>query len=177
MSLNEEQRQRINTVINVQSARRILSSTQSAMESLPNLRLATIFAEQVPELHSLKLAMLAKQSNVLIVSPASVGVLIPGILKLGAIGGTRYPQLAVAGIFKRGNTAVISTSGGMVNELIHTGTARGSAFLLPWLLGEIVTLSLHRQILFLLAQDDPATEQIVYFGELGGGMNMNLPNL
>ena len=39
-------------LLNVQSARRVLASTTEALTLLPKLRVATIFAEQVPESHS-----------------------------------------------------------------------------------------------------------------------------
>ncbi|MFI5271232.1 MAG: citrate/2-methylcitrate synthase [Candidatus Saccharimonadales bacterium] len=168
VSLPSDIKEEINCVLNVQSARRVLSSISEAMEELPNLKIATIFAEQVPELHSIKIAELAKEKNIIIAGPASVGVLIPGVMKLGAIGGTRYPQLVKAGIFSPGNTAVVSTSGGMVNELIHTvtGNNRGVSFAIA-LGGDRYPITTPADA-FLMAENDPDTKQIVYFGELGG---------
>src|SRR5688572_18731531 len=45
----------ISAVVNVQSARRVLSTTLDAIENLPSLKLVNIFAEQTPETHSLQL--------------------------------------------------------------------------------------------------------------------------
>ncbi len=155
-------------LLNVQSARRVLSGMREAFELLPELRVANIFAEQVPEAHALAVAEMAAKANVLVAGPASVGVLLPGLMKLGAIGGTQYPQLVSAGIFVAGNTAVISTSGGMVNELIHivTSSGRGVSFAIA-LGGDRNPITTPAEA-FLLAETDQATEQIVYFGELGG---------
>ncbi len=161
-------RNSVNALLNVQSARRVLSSMTEAFERLPELKAANIFAEQVPEAHALAVAEMADKAGVLVAGPASVGVLLPGLLKLGAIGGTQYPQLVSAGIFMAGDTAVVSTSGGMVNELIHivTGSGRGVSFALA-LGGDRYPIATPAET-FLLAEADSATKQIIYFGELGG---------
>lgn len=164
----EELRQQTTAVLNVQSARRILSSMEEAFRLLPNLQVANIFAEQVPEAHALKVAALAAQTGILVAGPASVGILIPGIMKLGAIGGTAYPQLVAAGIFAPGSTAVVSTSGGMVNELIHTVTSNGLGVSFAIALGGDRNPITSPADAFLLAEADSQTKQIVYFGELGG---------
>jgi ATP citrate (pro-S)-lyase len=167
-AIPKEQREQATGLLNVQSARRALSSMKEALGLLPNLIAANIFAEQVPEAHALEIAALADKAGVLVAGPASVGLLIPGVMKLGAIGGTQYPQLVAAGIFVPGDTAVISTSGGMVNELIHivTGTGLGISFAIA--LGGDRNPITTPAAAFLLAQADKQTKQIVYFGELGG---------
>jgi ATP citrate (pro-S)-lyase len=164
----DELKQRATVLLNVQSARRVLAGAKEALTALPNLKIATIFAEQVPEAHSLQLAASAKAADVLLIGPASVGLLIPGHLKLGAIGGTQYAQLAAAGIFKSGDHAVISTSGGMVNELIHTVTGGGNKVSFAIALGGDRYPITTPAEAFLLAENDPRTTKIVYFGELGG---------
>jgi ATP citrate (pro-S)-lyase len=164
----EELRRQAAGLLDVQSARRVLSGMTEAFDLLPNLKAANIFAEQVPEAHSIQLAGMAREHGVLVAGPASVGILVPGVIKLGAIGGTMYPQLVAAGIFAPGDTAVISTSGGMVNELIHsvTQTGRGISFAIA-LGGDRYPVTTPAEA-FLLAQTDESTKQIVYFGELGG---------
>jgi len=166
--LDDSYRQQCTAVMNMQSARRVLASTKQAIELLPNVRVVTIFAEQTPEAHSRQLAMLAAEADVLIVGAASVGVLLPGFLKLGAIGGTQYERLIEARITTPGDTAVISTSGGMVNELIHlaTGSGRGVSFALA-LGGDRFPIT-DPVTAMLMAEADDQTSQIVYFGELGG---------
>ena len=158
----------VTAVVNVQSARRVLSMTTDALENLPNLKVVNIFAEQTPETHSLKLLELSKKHDVLVMGPSSVGLLIPGVLKLGAIGGTQHKQLSEAGIIDAGDTAVVSTSGGIVNELIHTvtGSGLGISFALA-LGGDRYPVATPADVM-LLAENDPQTERIVLFGELGG---------
>jgi len=167
-SLNENFRDKISVVINVQSARRVLSSTKSAIDALPNVKLITIFAEQTPESHTVELLRLTKDKDILIAGPSSVGVLIPGHLKAGAIGGTQHSQLSNAGIFSSGDTAVVSTSGGIVNELILTVTNSGLGVSFALALGGDRFPVTTPADAVRLAQNDPQTKRIVFFGELGG---------
>ena len=166
--LSSTKRSKIAIVINVQSARRVLSSTKLAFELLANLKIVTIFAEQTPESHTVQLIKLSKQNDVLMVGPSSVGMLIPGYAKIGAIGGTQHSQLSSAGILEGGNTAVVSTSGGIVNELILTviRAGLGVSFALA-LGGDRYPITTPAEAM-MMAQSDPQTERIVFFGELGG---------
>lgn len=167
-ALSTTQRDEINAVLHVQSGRRVLESMSEALNKLPRLKLGVVFAEQTPEAHALELGKLAREKEVLITGPASVGIVVPGVFKLGAIGGTQYPQLVSAKIFEAGDTAVISTSGGMVNELIHTVTGSGLPVSFGLALGgDRFPLSSPADV-FLLAEQDDTTKRIVYFGELGG---------
>ncbi|HEX4774543.1 MAG TPA: citrate/2-methylcitrate synthase [Candidatus Saccharimonadales bacterium] len=167
-TIPDEKKQAATGLLNVQSARRALSSMREAFEQLPNLEVANIFAEQVPEQHALEIALMASQNKVLVAGPASVGLLVPGVMKLGAIGGTQYPQLAAAKVFTAGDTAVVSTSGGMVNELIHTVTSTGLGVSLAMALGGDRNPITTPAEAFLIAEADEKTKRIVYFGELGG---------
>jgi ATP citrate (pro-S)-lyase len=166
--LSEDTRTKCDAVLNVQSARRVLSSTKQAIELLPNLKVVAVFAEQTPEVHSIELSKLAKERSILAIGPSSVGLLLPGFAKLGAIGGTQHLQLSEAKILNSGNTAVVSTSGGIVNELIHTvtGAGLGVSFALA-LGGDRFPMTTPAEAM-LLAEADTDTEQIVFFGELGG---------
>lgn len=158
-----------NMVVNVQSARKVLTATKVAIHALPNLVSINIFAEQTPERHTIELAALCKEKNILLIGPSSVGLLIPGQLKLGAIGGTQHLQLIDARIMKQGgDTAVISTSGGMVNELIHTVTGCGHNVSFAIALGGDLFPATSPADVFLMAEADPLTKRIIYFGELGG---------
>lgn len=168
---------KINAILNVQSARRVLHSTSEALLTLPNLQVAVIFAEQTPESHSLSLRELAAQKDVLLIGPASVGIVLPGSLKLGAIGGTQHRQLSAAHIFDKGDTAVVSTSGGMVNELIHTVTGNGLRVSFAMALGGDRFPIASPAEAFLLAEADKSTKRIVYFGELGGTDEYELADL
>lgn len=175
--LNSEQRNACEAVVNFQSARRVLSSMRQAFEELPNLKVATIFAEQTPERHALALIDLTKEKGILLIGPSSVGLLIPEKMKLGAIGGTQHAQISKAGIFDLGDTAVVSTSGGIVNELIHTVSRAGLGVSFAMALGgDRFPITSPAEAL-LLADADPQTKRIVYFGELGGNDEYEIAEL
>lgn len=157
-----------NMVLNVQSARRVLSSSRRALEELPNLKILTIFAEQTPEAHALELHQFAAKKDALVIGPSSVGMVVPGHFKLGAIGGTQHQQLSNAGIFDEGENAVVSTSGGIVNELIHTVTGAGLGVSFAMALGGDRFPQTTPAQAMLLAEADKNTKRIVFFGELGG---------
>lgn len=166
--LSDTQRLACTAAINVQSARRVLSSMKQAFALLPNLKVASIFAEQTPEAHTLEIMQIARRQAVLVTGPSSVGLLLPGYFKIGAIGGTQHAQLSTAGILEAGDCAVVSTSGGIVNELIHTVTGAGLGVSFAMALGgDRYPLTSPAEAL-LLAEADPQTKRIVYFGELGG---------
>lgn len=124
-----------------------------------------IFAEGVPELHSLQII---KHNRHLIIGPASVGLLVPGILKLGPIGGITPEQIEEGKLTKPGNLAVISGSGGMTNELISVATQAGHRLSFALSYGGDRFPILSPSDAFLLAQSDPKTKAVLYYGELGG---------
>lgn len=167
----------VNVVLNVQSARHVKRTTIEAIGVVPNLKLLTIFAENTPELHSIEIRRRASDNDILVVGPSSVGLLIPGALKLGAIGGTLYHQLIDARITRPGNVAIITTSGGIVNELIRMVTGQGFGVSFALAMGGDRFPVTDPVSAFYQAQDDPLTEKIVYFGELGGTEEYELAQL
>ncbi|HVZ12595.1 MAG TPA: citrate/2-methylcitrate synthase [Patescibacteria group bacterium] len=161
-------REAITYFINVSSGRRAFVSSADAIEKLPSIIGGTVFAEGVPEKHAIDLKTLADAKNIFIIGPASVGLIIPNIVKLGAIGGVTHRQLVDARLFKRGNIAVFSASGGTTNELINilAQHKKNISFALHFG-GERFPATPPKEA-FLAAENDAATEYIVYFGELGG---------
>lgn len=163
-----EVKKQVNAFFNNASGRRVLSTTSKALESLPNLSLGVIFAEEVPEKHSLELYEKSAEKKVMLVGPASVGVLLPQKLKLGAIGGVDFRQMIASSILTPGNVAVFSSSGGMTNELINIVTSAGHRLSFAMSFGgDRFPLTTPLDAL-LAAQNDKNTDYIVYFGELGG---------
>lgn len=158
----------VTAFLNVRSARRILESTKRVLEFFPRLSLGVIFAEDVPEKHALELAKIAHEKNVLLLGPASTGLLLPGSIKVGAVGGTDGRQLVSGNLLTPGSTSVICASGGMSNELarIVTSTKHFLSFVLH--LGGDRFPVVSAPEAFLLAENDPQTINIVYYGELGG---------
>ena len=166
--LSESIRSEITYFFNTTSGRRAFSSTQEAFEVLPKVLGGIIFAEDVPEEHAAKLYQLVEAKNKFVIGPASVGLLLPNILKLGAIGGVDTRQLIASDVFIQGNVAVFSASGEMTNEIINIVAKQGRRLSFALSFGGDRFPVLTPQSAFEIAENDPQTETIIYFGELGG---------
>jgi ATP citrate (pro-S)-lyase len=161
-------RQSFNLFISLVSGRRVLPATSELMDKLPNLKGGVVFAERVPEKHALELYNKAQEKNVWILGGASVGLIIPAHLKLGAIGGVDARQFDASNLFAEGQAAVISSSGGMVNELIRMVADAGWSVSFALAVGGERFPIVSPKSAMLAAEADPNTKAIVYFGELGG---------
>lgn len=154
-------------MLNLQSGRRALESTVGFFETFPQALGGHIFAENVPEKHATELIRHFSQKY-FIAGPSGVGLLIPSALKLGAIGGVDLRQISASKLSTPGSVAVISTSGGMTNELIRAVADAGKRISFAAAIGgdRFPITSLTEMLAF--AQADKNTKALVYFGELGG---------
>ncbi len=161
-------REQVNLFLNMNSGRRALESTQNVFGSFPHILGGVIFPENMPEKHALELYQLSQTYKKWIIGPASVGIVIPGALKLGPIAGLPPEHQLQSGIFTRGDTAVLSASGGMVGEVITVLAQAGVHLSFSLTFGGDRFPILTPSAAFLAAQADPNTKNIVYYGELGG---------
>ena len=145
------------------SGRRTLSSVKEI--HIANFAGGVIFAEGVPELHSLQII---KQNTQLIIGPSSVGLIVPGSLKIGAIGGITPDQVDEGKLTEPGHIAVVSGSGGMTNELINVAIQAGHRLSFALSYGGDRFPVLSPRDAFLLGESDPETTTVLYYGELGG---------
>jgi ATP citrate (pro-S)-lyase len=158
---------RVKWMLNMQSGRRTFESTVAFFERFPGALGGHLFAENVPEKHATELIRRYGQTH-LIAGPSGVGLLVPGHLKLGAIGGVDPMQIAAGKLATEGSVAVISTSGGMTNELIRGVASRGKRVSFAMSIGGDRFPVTGLSEVLALAEQDRATAAIVYFGELGG---------
>ncbi len=157
----------IDWMLNINSGRRAAQSTKDFFAAYPEAQGGHIFAEDVPEAAAIDLYETYQKAGKTLIGPAGVGLLVPGSLKLGVIGGVDWRQLATNRLTTPGNVAILSASGGMINELITVTTrSRALSFALCFG-GDRFPLTSPRDA-FLAAEADPATTHIVYYGELGG---------
>lgn len=164
----EQIKQSVNLFFNTTSARRTKQTSIETLSYFPNMLGGTIFAEDVTEQHSISMYQYIATNNRFIIGPASVGLLIPGNLKIGAIGGTDYRQLVASNVMIPGAVAVLSASGGMVGEIIRIVAQEGKRISFSLSFGGDRFPILSPKEAFMAAQNDPQTKVIIYYGELGG---------
>ena len=117
-----------------------------------------LMVDGVPVGLSLELIQKAAAAGVTLIGPNSPGVLAPGRCLLGALDPRR---------FSPGNIAIVSRSGGMMSTLSHTLTSAGLGQSTCVGIGGDSVIGLDMPAALRLAQDDPDTDAIVIFGEIG----------
>lgn len=158
---------RVRFMLNVQSGRRAATATIAFFDAFPGALGGTIFAENVPEAHAAEL--LERYGDAKLVSgPASVGIFVARSLKLGGIGGTDASQIERSMLTSKGSIAVVSTSGGMTNELIHGVAKSGKGVSFSVAIGGDRFPVTSLGTILRMAEEDKETEALAYFGELGG---------
>jgi succinyl-CoA synthetase alpha subunit len=152
----------INTTLIVVPAPFVLDAAIEAV--FHKIPLINILTEKVPVANIAKMIQAARNNNVRIVGPSSVGIISPKKAKVGAIGSSDL----VHRIFTQGNIGVISKSGGMTAELSRILTSAG--------LGQSTVIGIGGDMLIgsdfldiaLDFEKDEQTKVIVIFGEVGG---------
>ncbi|MBI2085712.1 CoA-binding protein [Candidatus Daviesbacteria bacterium] len=134
---------------------------KEAIES--KIPLINVLTEHIPITDSAKAIALAKQANVKIVGPSSIGIISPGIGKVGSIGGDD-PR----GVFSKGSVGVISKSGGMASETAWILTKNGIGQSTVIGIGGDVLIGTSFADLLEDFQKDEQTRAVVLFGEIGG---------
>jgi Succinyl-CoA synthetase, alpha subunit len=98
-----------------------------------------------------------------LVGPTSVGVISPGKSKIGPIGGSDAEEA-----YTQGNIGIVSKSGGMTTETAQTVQNAGFGISTAMDIGgDKVTGTTFVEALKMF-EDDPQTDAVVMFGELGG---------
>lgn len=159
---------RVDWLLNITSARRAFQVTEEFFAQYPDALGAHIFAEDIPEVQAIKLDEVYGKQGKTIIGPAGVGLIVPGALKLGVVGGVDWRQLQKNHLNEQGSVAVLSASGGMINELISMVASSGHLLSFALCFGGDRFPATTPKDAFLAAEQDVATKAIVYYGELGG---------
>ncbi|KAF9174977.1 citrate synthase [Mortierella sp. AD011] len=157
----------VDTVVNFASCRSVYDSTREIFKHSKQIRTISIIAEGVPERRARQLLREAKERNVLIIGPATVGGIKPGCFKIGATGGM-MDNIVSSKLYRPGSVAYVSKSGGMSNELnnilsrttdgVYEGVSVG---------GDRYPGSTFIDHL-LRFEKDPRCKMLVLLGEVGG---------
>lgn len=133
-------------------------------EAIKNkIPLINVLTEHIPIQDTAKAIAMARSSGVRIVGPSSIGIISPGIGKVGSIGGDD-PR----GVFSKGGVGIISKSGGMASEVSWILTKNGiGQSTVVGIGGDILVGSTFADLMEDF-EKDPQTHAVVIFGEIGG---------
>ncbi len=136
-----------------------------AMEEaiMAKIPLINVLTEHIPIADTAKAIALSREAGVRIVGPSSIGIISPGIGKVGSIGGDD-PR----GVFSKGSVGVISKSGGMASEVSWILTKQGiGQSTVVGIGGDILVGSSFADLMMEFEKDDQ-TKAVILFGEIGG---------
>jgi succinyl-CoA synthetase alpha subunit len=114
---------------------------------------------------------LAKLRGARIIGPNCLGIIRPGIAKMGGIGG---PAKDAQKAYAPGRIGVMSRSGGMTTEISSTLTAAGLGVSTACSIGGDAIIGSTYAELMPLFEEDEQTEAIVIYTEPGGRMEAEL---
>lgn len=155
------QEHKLNTSIIYVPPAAVLNAVWEAVAN--DLQLILIVTENIPQLDAIKILQLAKNHDVQVVGPNSVGIISPAQrCKLGAIGGDNTERC-----FVPGRIGVISRSGGMTAECSWMVKRAGYGVSTSVSIGGDALIGTPPQALLPLFEEDEETEAVLLFSEPG----------
>jgi succinyl-CoA synthetase alpha subunit len=144
----------------------------AVFEALANgIKLIVIVTERIPRGDVAEMVELADSSGARIIGPNCLGLIVPGVLKMGGIGG---PAKDAEKAYSPGPVGVMSRSGGMTTEISSTLTAAGLGQSTAISIGGDAIIGSTYAELMPLFEADAETEAIVIYTEPGGRMEAQL---
>lgn len=104
-------------LINFSSFRSACATTMEALD-IDSIKVITIIAEGVPERRAREIIAAARIKGKVIIGPATVGGIKPGMFKTGNIAGT-LENIVASKLHRPGSVGFVSKSGGMSNEMFN----------------------------------------------------------
>ena len=126
-----------------------------------------ITAEGIPERLARHMNAFAREKNVTIVGPATVGAIAPGAFKIANIGGT-IENIVQSKLHRAGSCGLVTRSGGLFNELSNIiainadGIAEGVAIGGDRFVGSVFIDNMLRM------EANPEVKYMILLGEVGG---------
>jgi succinyl-CoA synthetase alpha subunit len=148
---------------------------EAVLEAIENdIKQIYIFAERVPIKDTAYFLSVAKEKNIQVIGPSSMGYISPGVGRIGMVGGM-VDQ--VEEIYQPGSIGVISRSGGMTNEICwqirQAGMGQSTAVHVG---GDLLMGTTYADLLKLFEKDEQ-TRAVVLFGEHGGSYEFEIVDL
>lgn len=133
-----------------------------------------VIVERIPIQDTVYCLAAAKEKNIRIIGPSSLGYISPGIGRIGVVGG---PLELANEIFTPGSIGIISRSGGMTNEVSwqirKAGMGQSTVVHVG---GDLLMGTTYADLLRLFEKDDQ-TKAVVIFGEHGGSYEFEIVDL
>src|SRR6476469_3428428 len=144
----------------------------AVFEAIENgVKTIVIVTERIPRRDVAEMVELANLRGARIIGPNCLGIIAPGVAKMGGIGG---PAQDAAKAYEPGSIGVMSRSGGMTTEISSTLTAAGLGVSTAVSIGGDAIIGSTYAELMPLFEEDEQTEAIVIYTEPGGRMEAEL---
>lgn len=144
----------------------------AALEALDNgIRLLVVVSERVPRRDTIEILEIAEEQGAKVIGPNTLGLISPGLIKLGMAGG---PVEDVRKAYMPGAVGVASRSGGMTTEVANLLTTNGIGQSTCIGIGGDPVVGLNFLDLIPLFDQDPETQVVVLFTEPGGVIEEHL---
>jgi succinyl-CoA synthetase alpha subunit len=144
----------------------------AVFEAIENgIKLIVVVTERIPRRDVAQMVELANLRGARIIGPNCLGLISPGVAKMGGIGG---PAKDAAKAYAPGPVGVMSRSGGMTTEISSTLTAAGLGVSTAISIGGDAIIGSTYAELLPLFEADEQTEAIVIYTEPGGRMEAEL---
>lgn len=140
------------------------------LEAIENdIPLINIIVERIPIKDTAYCLAAAKEKNIRIIGPSSLGFIVPGVGRIGVVGGPLVNE-----IFQPGSVGVISRSGGMTNELSWQMRKGGLGQSAAVHVGGDLLMGTTYADLLRLFEKDQQTKVVALFGEHGGSYEFEI---
>ena len=144
----------------------------AVFEALENgIKLIVIVTERIPRREVAQMVELAALRGARIIGPNCLGLISPGEIKMGGIGG---PAANTRQAYTKGPIGVMSRSGGMTTEIASTLTAAGLGQSTAVSIGGDAIIGSTYAELMPLFEADEETKAIAIYSEPGGRMEAEL---
>ncbi len=138
---------------------------------LGGIKLIVVVTERIPRGDVAQMVELADREGARIIGPNCLGLIVPGVCKMGGIGG---PAKDAAKAYAPGPVGVMSRSGGMTTEISSSLTQAGLGVSTAVSIGGDAIIGSTYAELMPYFEADEQTKAIVIYTEPGGRMEAQL---
>lgn len=148
------------------------AAKEAIMEAInSDIAIINTIIERIPIRDTSYCLAAAKEKNIQVIGPSSLGYISPGEGRIGVVGG---PIALANEVFQPGSVGIISRSGGMTNELSwqvrKAGFGQSTAVHVG---GDLLMGTTYADLLRMFEADDQ-TKAVIIFGEHGGGYEFEI---